>query len=107
MPVMSNRPGRVVIRDVSGANGGYVVVGNTASSNIAFGSETLTGANITKISWATNGMIEVIRGTTVIVRLHNSGEWDLSGIPLTANSAATINLNFTSSGSIVIEASKF
>lgn len=98
--VTSNRKNTSAVIHVN-ANATIVVAGNTSSSNIATGNETITGATITQAFWGCdgNGHIRVERGGSLIAIYDSTSYKDYAGcgMPLGVNPTANINVTFVGS----------
>lgn len=70
--------------------------------------ETVSSANIKRLTWSTNGNIQIVRGGVPILALHNAGEMRLSdfGYSIANNNTQSIVVTITTGGSIVLEISK-
>jgi hypothetical protein len=111
MSVIINRLGTSAVIHTA-ANATYVVAGNSATSNIATGSEVITGGSITQAWWgvANGGYWEVKRGSSTVLILTESGYADYAGagVSLVANSTGNvvITLNGSNAGYCMLEIQK-
>ena len=70
--------------------------------------ETVSNASIKRVTWSTNGNIQITRNSIPILMLHNSGEmrFDDFGYSLANNSNQSIVITVNTGGSLVMEVSK-
>lgn len=107
--ILKNQKNGKVAIHVAGANSGdIIVVGNSTVSNLATGAEVLSGAAIRKVKWGCgDGFITILRHTTPVAVLSQSGEMDFSDIAvLTLNSAANVVVNMSANAFCVVEIDK-
>jgi hypothetical protein len=88
-----------------------VDVGTTSVTiaNLAFdANETVSSANIRRLTWSTNGNIQILRSSVPILTLHNSGTMMLDELNHTVANTNTspINITINTGGSIVMEVTK-
>jgi hypothetical protein len=107
MTVISNKAGSATVVHAI-ANGTVVVAGNNSVSNIALGTEIITGASISRIWWGTTNNITIARGSNVDVILTQSGFHDYSGhgCLLTVDRTANVIITINGSGHVVLELKK-
>jgi hypothetical protein len=78
-------------------------------ANLAFdANETVSAANIRRLTWSTNGNIQIIRNSIPVLMLHNSGTMLLDELnhSVSNSSASSIVITIATGGSIVMEVSK-
>lgn len=97
--------GKCVIH--TNASNTMTIVGNTTNgSNVAIGTETITGATITKAIWGVDagGSIQVKRNTTLVATYTESGEinYVADAMPLSANAAETLVITVVGSANAAI-----
>lgn len=70
--------------------------------------ETVTSANIKRITWSTNGSIQIVRNGVPILSLSNTGEMRLDdfGHSIANNNTQSIVVTINTGGSLVMEVSK-
>jgi hypothetical protein len=70
--------------------------------------ETVTAANIKRVTWSTNGSISIVRNGNTALSLHNTGEmrFDEFGYAIANNNGSNIVITIASGGSLVMEVSK-
>jgi hypothetical protein len=70
--------------------------------------ETVANASIKRVTWSTNGSIQITRNSIPILMLHNAGEmrFDDFGYSLANNSNQSIAITVNTGGSLVMEVSK-
>lgn len=70
--------------------------------------ETVTAANIRRVSWSTNGSISIVRNSVPILMLHNAGEmrFDELGYSVANNNNQSIVVTITTGGTVVMDISK-
>lgn len=94
------------------SNSSLVIAGNNSVSNVAVGTEILSGASITQIAWGCdgNGHIQVVRGANVVGIYDSTSYIDYAGNGMSLDLHPTANLvvNFIGSAncSCVIEIQK-
>ena len=82
---------------------------NVFLANLAFdGNETVSSVNIRRLTWSTNGNIQITRNAVPILMLHNSGTMMLDELnhSLANNNTSTIVITINTGGSIVMEVTK-
>ena len=99
----SNR-GPSIVRGVSA--GSYTITLNDLRANPT--NEVVTGASIKRITWSTNGSIDIVRNGVPILALHGAGDmrFDEYGHSIANNSNQSIVATITTGGSFVMEVSK-
>ena len=78
-------------------------------ANLSFdANEIVSAANIKRLTWSTNGNIQIIRNSIPILMLHNSGTMLLDELnhSVANSSASSIVITIATGGSIVMEVSK-
>jgi len=94
--------GKTVLHYLPGAT----TVTSKTLANLATGGETVSAADITRIYYTGAGTMTIRRNTTVVFvsDVHTSLDWDLkeSGISLSANNTAAINVQFSDANSTAI-----
>jgi hypothetical protein len=94
--------GKTVLHYLPGAT----TVTNKTLANLATGGETVSAADITRIYYTGAGTMTIRRNTTVIFVSDSEAtfDWNLkeSGIALTANNTAAINVQFSDANSTAI-----
>jgi hypothetical protein len=70
--------------------------------------ETVSSFDIKRVTWSTNGDIQIVRNGATILSLHNAGEmrFDDFGHSIAKNSACSMSIIVASGGSLVMEVSK-
>jgi hypothetical protein len=70
--------------------------------------ETITAANIKRLSWTTNGNIQIVRNSVPIASLHGTGEMRLDeyGYSIANNSTSSIVVTVNTGGTLFLEVSK-
>lgn len=70
--------------------------------------ETVSAANIRRISWSTNGSITLTRNGFPLLALHNAGDmrFDEFGAAINSNNASSMVITITTGGSFVMEVAK-
>jgi hypothetical protein len=70
--------------------------------------ETVSAANIRRLTWSTNGNIQIIRNSVPVLMLHNSGTMMLDELnhSVANNNASPIVITIATGGSIVMEVTK-
>jgi len=70
--------------------------------------ETVSAADIRRISWSTNGSIGITRNGFPLLALHNAGEmrFDEFGAAINSNSTSSLVITITTGGSFVMEVAK-
>jgi len=70
--------------------------------------ETVSSADIRRVTWSTNGSITVSRSGFPILALHNAGEmrFDESGYSIANNNTQSIVITVQTGGCLVMELSK-
>lgn len=110
--IMSNKKNTSFVVHAAAANSTLVIAGNSSVSNVATGSETLSGAYIAQAVWGCDGAgsINVKRGTTLVAVYDSTGQHDYAGcgIPITVNPTANLVIEFVASANsfIVLELQK-
>jgi hypothetical protein len=80
-----------------------------ALANLAFdANETVSAANIRRLTWSTNGNIQIIRNSVPVLMLHNSGTMMLDELnhSVANNNASPIVITIATGGSMVMEVTK-
>ena len=80
------------------------------ASQLANGSETVTGFDITKILCSTSGNVSFARGANTLLTIYaGSVDWDLSahGIKMSEYNAANLVITVTTGGSGFVEVVKY
>lgn len=99
--ILSNKENGAVTIHFNAANTMTIAGNTTNGSNVAKGSETLTGGYISQAFWGTDGSgtIQLRRGGTLVAIFDSTGYKDYagSGMPLSANSDQTIAVTFVGS----------
>lgn len=106
--VINNRTSSVIIHAT--ANGTITVAGNNTISNVATGTQVLTGGVITRI-WhgaAPSGYWNIKRGSNLVFSATGSGYQYFDGAALNVDKTGTLVLELmgTSNGHIMIELRK-
>jgi hypothetical protein len=86
-------------------------VGTTTVSlaNLAFdANEAVSSANIRRLTWSTNGNIQIIRNSVPVLMLHNSGTMMLDELnhSVANNNGSSIVITINTGGSMVMEVTK-
>lgn len=86
-------------------------VGTTTVSlaNLAFdANESVSSANIRRLTWSTNGNIQIIRNSIPVLMLHNSGTMMLDELnhSVANNNGSSIVITINTGGSMVMEVTK-
>jgi hypothetical protein len=70
--------------------------------------ETVTSANIRRLTWSTNGNIQIIRNSVPVLMLHNSGTMLLDELnhSVANNNGSSIVITINTGGSMVMEVTK-
>jgi len=70
--------------------------------------ENVSSFDIKRVTWSTNGNIQIVRNGMPILQLHNAGEmrFDEFGHSIANNSACTMTIVVNTGGSLVMEVSK-
>jgi len=70
--------------------------------------ETVSSANIRRLTWSTNGNIQIIRNSVPVLMLHNSGTMMLDELnhSVANNNTSNIVITINTGGSIVMEVTK-
>lgn len=110
MGIIANRLNSTVAIHAA-ANVTYTIAGNNSVSNVATGSEVLTGATIKKVAFGSDaGRWTVKRGSNTVLVLTGTQVIDFAmmGISINTDAAATLvlELSGTANGFIVIEIAK-
>lgn len=110
MSIIINKKGLSAVIHLT-ANAVINIAGDSTTSDIAVGTEVITGASIKQIWYGSNnGHWAVGRGSNTAAILNNTGHMDFisHGITLNKDTGATLtaNLNSTGVGFIIIEVSK-
>jgi hypothetical protein len=82
---------------------------NISLANLSSGAnETVSSANIRRLTWSTNGNITIVRNSVPILTLHNSGTMMLDELNhvIANNNTQTIAVVITTGGSLVMELTK-
>jgi len=94
--------GKVVLHYLPGAT----TTTNKTLANLASGGETVTAADITRIWYTGAGTMHIRRNSTIVFVTDSEAslEWNLkeSGIAITANNTAAINVIFSDANSTAI-----
>ena len=80
-----------------------------ALANLAVdANETVTSANIRRLTWSTNGSIQITRNSVPLLMLHNAGTMMLDELnhSLANNNTSSIVITVNTGGSIVMEVTK-
>jgi hypothetical protein len=78
-------------------------------ANLAFdANETVSAANIRRLTWSTNGNIQIIRNSVPVLMLHNSGTMMIDELnhSVANNSGSSIVITINTGGSMVMEVTK-
>ena len=105
--IMANRKNSsVTLHAVS--NVSITIAGNNSVSNVATGDEVLTGANVRRIWWSTDGLITIKRGSNVVGQYTQSGYHDYSGHQgaINLDPGATFVANMAANSFLVVELGK-
>jgi len=70
--------------------------------------ETVTSFDIRRVTWSTNGNIQVVRNGAPILQLHNAGEmrFDEFGYAISNNNTQSMTITVNTGGTLVMELSK-
>lgn len=70
--------------------------------------ETVTAADIRRVTWSTNGSITIARNGFPILALHSAGEmrFDEFATALNSNNQSSLVITITTGGSFVLEVAK-
>lgn len=70
--------------------------------------ETVTSADIKRVTWSTNGSITVVRNITPVLSLQNAGEmrFDEFGHSIANNNTSNVVVTIATGGTLVMELSK-
>ena len=82
---------------------------NVFLANLSSGAnETVTAANIRRLTWSTNGSIQITRNSVPLLMLHNAGTMMLDELnhSLANNNTQSIVITVNTGGSIVMEVTK-
>ena len=77
--------------------------------NLAFdANESVSSANIRRLTWSTNGNIQIIRNSIPVLMLHNSGTMMLDELnhSVANNNGSSIVITINTGGSMVMEVTK-
>ena len=94
------------------SNATLVIAGNNSVSNVAIGTEVLSGASITQIAWGCdgNGHIQVFRGANLQLVVDSTSYIDFAGngmdLELWPTANLTVNFVGSANGYCVIELQK-
>jgi len=78
-------------------------------ANLAFdANESVSSANIRRLTWSTNGNIQIIRNSIPVLMLHNSGTMMLDELnhSVANNNGSSIVITINTGGSMVMEVTK-
>ena len=78
-------------------------------ANLAFdANESVSSANIRRLTWSTNGNIQIIRYSIPVLMLHNSGTMMLDELnhSVANNNGSSIVITINTGGSMVMEVTK-
>ena len=92
---------------ITGADSGTATITlNDLRANATI--ETVSSADIRRISWSTNGSITISRNGFPILALHSAGEmrFDDFAFALQSNNASSMVITINTGGSFVMEVSK-
>ena len=89
-------------------------VADTGTTTIALANlasdanETVASANIRRLTWSTNGNIQIIRNSVPVLMLHNSGTMMIDELnhSVANNSGSPIVITINTGGSMVMEVTK-
>ena len=92
-----------IVRVVDAATETITLVALSSGAN-----ETVTTANIKRVTWSTNGSITIVRNSIPILALHNAGSMLLDDFnhSIANNNTQSIVVTITTGGSLVMELSK-
>ena len=82
---------------------------NVFLANLAVdANETVSSANIRRLTWSTNGSIQITRNAVPLLMLHNAGTMMLDELnhSLANNNTSNIVITINTGGSIVMEVTK-
>lgn len=81
-----------------------VALANLASD----ANETVASANIRRLTWSTNGNIQIVRNSVPLLMLHNAGTMFLDELnhSLANNNTSSIVITVNTGGSLVMEVTK-
>jgi len=82
---------------------------NVFLANLAVNAnETVSSANIRRLTWSTNGSIQITRNAVSILMLHNSGTMMLDELnhSVANNNTSNIVITINTGGSVVMEVTK-
>lgn len=70
--------------------------------------ETVSAANIRRLTWSTNGSIQIVRNSVPLLMLYNSGTMMLDELnhSITTSSNTSFVITIASGGSLVMEVTK-
>ena len=70
--------------------------------------ETVSSADVRRISWSTNGSINITRNVFPLLALHNAGEmrFDEFAASINSNNTSSLVFTITTGGSFVMEIAK-
>ena len=94
------------------SNSNIIIAGNNSVSNVAIGTEVLSGASITQVAYGCdgNGHIQVLRGANVVGIYDSTAYIDYAGngMALDLHPAANLVINFVGSANCycIIEVQK-
>jgi hypothetical protein len=78
-------------------------------ANLAFdANETVSAANIRRVTWSTNGSIQIVRNSVPLLMLYNSGTMMLDELnhSITTSSNTSFVITIATGGSMVMEVTK-
>jgi len=78
-------------------------------ANLAFdANESVSSANIRRLTWSTNGNIQIIRNSVPVLMLHNSGTMMIDELnhSVANNNGSSIVITINTGGSMVMEVTK-
>jgi hypothetical protein len=107
--ILKNQPnGRVTIHVVGEPSGNVIVVGNNSVSNLAIGSEVMSGAIIRSLKWGCgDGFITLTRGANAVAFFNNTGKMNLADLAtLGMFPAANIVVNLSANAFAILEIDK-
>jgi hypothetical protein len=104
--VINNRRDSVILHAV--ANGTFIVAGNSTVSNVATGTQVLTGGTITRVWYGGSGHWNIKRGANLVFTGSGSGYQYFDGAALTVDKAANVVVELvgTSNGHLMVELRK-
>ncbi len=107
--VLNNRYNTVLLH-ASGANATFTIAGNNSVSNVATGSQVLTGGSITRIWYGCgpSGYWNVKRGANLLFSFESSGTFLFDGAGVGIDKTATLVLELigTANGFVMVEMRK-